>query len=207
MVDILSIAGSIAGTPSSTDNVEGLIRKLSQTEVDAASSAGAVTGQTLLGSALSLLSQNKINIAAFEWLEPIETTTSTVFQQRITMDLSAQSLPNGLYLLFTMYGWNHDAQNNDFEGRIMADPDSNSGFTQLGQLHKQEPKDAAGGGDPTGTTQRYFFSRVWPWNVTAVNNNPTFQLEYRTDANGAESSIWESALILIQVPNIGPLSL
>lgn len=115
----------------------------------------------------------------------ISTTTSTTFQNKIT--LAAGVIPAGLYKVKVSYGWNHDATNNDFEGRIL-----NNG-AQLGELHKQEPKDSAGT-DPTGTTQRHYVHREYFVNFPAGAR--TLDLEYRTDSGGVESSIWEASLEL-----------
>ena len=117
----------------------------------------------------------------------ISTTTSTTFQNKLT--LNAGALPAGDYKLVVTYGWNHDANGNDFEGRIL-----NNG-AQEGELHKQEPKDSAGG-DPTGTTQRYYVHREIF--LTLAAGARTFDLEYRTDSGGAESSIWEASMELIR---------
>ena len=119
----------------------------------------------------------------FAFDNAIDTTTSTTFQNKVTLNLGV--IPAGDYKVKVSYGWNHDSGTNDFEGRIL-----NNG-AQLGELHKQEPKDAAGG-DPTGTTQRYYCHREIF--VTLAAGARTFDLEYRTDSAGVESSIWEASI-------------
>lgn len=115
----------------------------------------------------------------------ISTTTSTTFQNKLT--LNAGTLVAGDYKLSVAYGWNHDNISNDFEGRILL----NGG--QLGELHKQEPKDS-GQADPTGTTQRFYLKRELF--ITLAAGVTTFDIEYRTDNGGNESSIWEASLEL-----------
>lgn len=115
----------------------------------------------------------------------ISTTTSTTFQTKVT--LNAGTLVAGTYKLITNYGWNHDATDSDFEARVL-----NNG-AQLGELHKQEPKSSAGG-DPTGSTQRYYCNRQGVFALPAGAR--TFVLQYRTDDAADESSIWEASLEL-----------
>ena len=126
---------------------------------------------------------------AFAQNLPISTTTSTTFQNKVT--LGPLNLPAGTYRLCVSYGWNHDNNGNDFEGRVLENG------AQLGEIHKQEPKDSAGG-DPTGTTQRYYVNRV-AYLTYGSPTNVTFDLEYRTDANGQESSIWEATIEIWRV--------
>lgn len=115
----------------------------------------------------------------------ISTTTLTTFQTKVSLGPNTYS--GGLYKLTVSYGWNHNALNSDFEARILFDG------SQLGELHKQEPKDAAGA-DSTGTTQRYYVTRTGVLNIGAGNH--TIALEYRTDDSAAESSIWEAYIMI-----------
>ncbi len=118
----------------------------------------------------------------------ITTTTSTTFQNKLT--LVTTNLPLWEYELMVSYGWNHDAQNSDFEARVQL------GAVNLWQIHKQEPKDS-GGGDPTWTTQRIPTSRTFePITLSWVN---TFTLDYRTDNGGQESSIRDAYMKIIRV--------
>ena len=125
----------------------------------------------------------KIKLRAYS--EGISTTTSTSFQTKVAIPSTA--LPAGTYILTVSYGWNHDNQNNDFEGEIRQNG------SRIGELHKQEPKDSAGGGS-TGTTQRYYMTRRRELVLTA--GNYSFDVRYRTDSNGNESSIWEAMITL-----------
>lgn len=118
----------------------------------------------------------------------ISTTTSTTFQNKIT--LLTSNLPLGDYKLNVSYGWNHDSVNKDFESRITLNG------SQLGEFHKQEPKDAAGN-DPTGTNQRQFVSRTQI--LPSIQGEQTINLEYRSDTAGAESSIWEALIEIYRV--------
>jgi len=120
----------------------------------------------------------------------ISITTSTTFQNKITLGPIVPTR-TGTYQIRATYGWNHDDNGSDFEGRIMQNA------VQIGELHKQEPKDNAGG-DPTGSLQRYYVSRAQEIALTA-GVSYTWDLEYRTDSAGVESAIWEAQLELTQV--------
>lgn len=129
------------------------------------------------------------SLAAFAQDLPISTIVGTTsFQPKVTTGPVA--LPAGTYKIMWSYGWNHDANTNDFEGRLLQNG------AQVGELHKQEPKDS-GGGDPTGTTQRYYTSRS-RIDVLAASTY-TWAIEYRTDSAGAESSIWEATIEIWRV--------
>lgn len=116
----------------------------------------------------------------------ISTTTSTTFQNKLTVNLPA--LAAGTYEVEISYGWNHDAANNDFEARFTFNG------SQVGELHKQEPKDPQGS-DPTGTTQRHYVTRKIIATIGALGAGSTLGLDYRTDASGVESSIWEASIV------------
>lgn len=116
------------------------------------------------------------------------TTTSTIFQNKVT--LTTSNLPAGIYRIGIHYGWNHNAVTNDFESIVLEDG------IQIGNKHKQEPKDSAGG-DPTGTTQRYFTSRVFYRTLTAGSHE--YKLQFRTDNSGTTSSIFEATIELWRV--------
>jgi hypothetical protein len=124
---------------------------------------------------------------AYDYDNPISTiVATTAFQNKLV--LAAGSLVPGTYKLMTSYGWNHDNNSNDFEGRIL-----DNGI-QMGELHKQEPKDS-GGSDPTGTTQRFYNPRPFFFVVTVAAVH-SFTLQYRTDSAANESSIWEASMEL-----------
>ncbi len=69
--------------------------------------------------------------------------------------------------------------------------------SQVGDIHKQEPKDAAGGGAP-GTTQRYYLQRVF-YEAFVSATTHTIEIDYRTDTGGDESAIWEATIELWRV--------
>ena len=119
----------------------------------------------------------------------ISTTTSTTFQTKVTFSYTPPAA--GKYLLLVSYGWNHDATNSDFEARVQQDA------VTLGQIHKQEPQDS-GGGDPTGTDQRYLAMRYYLLDFTTTTAK-SFTLQYRTDDAGDESSIWDAYLCCFRV--------
>lgn len=118
----------------------------------------------------------------------VSTTTSTTFQNKLTLNTS--NLPLGNYRIAVYYGWNHDGTTNDFEARVQLNA------VNLGDIHKQEPKDSAGT-DPTGTTQRYLWARIYePQNLSGVQ---TITLDYRTDTAGVESSVRDTYIEIFRV--------
>lgn len=118
----------------------------------------------------------------------VSTTTSTTFQNKLTLNTS--NLPLGNYRIAVYYGWNHDGTTNDFEARVQLNA------VNLGDIHKQEPKDSAWT-DPTGTTQRYLWARIYePQNLSGAQ---TITLDYRTDTAGVESSVRDAYIEIFRV--------
>lgn len=115
---------------------------------------------------------------------PITTTTSATFLSKVS--LASVALVGGVYRVGVSYGWNHDATTSDFEAQILVNA------VQQGEIHKQEPKDATGA-DPTGSTQRFFTSRVFYLTLAAAAA-PVIDLQFRTDLAGTSSSIWEAVI-------------
>jgi len=118
----------------------------------------------------------------------VSTTTATAFTNKVTMNLVA--LPAGTYRVGVAYGWNHDAQGNDFEARVQLDA------ADIGEIHKQEPKDSAGAFGATGTSQRHLASRT---HYLVLDGDHTITLDFRTDVAGTESSIWDATIELWRV--------
>lgn len=114
----------------------------------------------------------------------VSTTTSTTFQNKLT--LTTTSVPAGTYRVAFHYGWNHDATSNDFEAQYVEDT------VAIGEIHKQEPQDSGGTFGTTGTSQRYVASKVFYRTLTAGVH--TYDLEFRTDSGGTESSIWDAII-------------
>lgn len=114
------------------------------------------------------------------------TTTSTSWQTKLTLNTS--SLAGGTYLLEINYGWSADTTQYDFEGRVRQ------GATVLGQIHKQEAKDAAGSNGSTGTDQRYLAHRRYVLPLTA--GSYTYTLQWRTSVSGNEASVWDAYMTL-----------
>jgi len=119
----------------------------------------------------------------------VTTTTSTTFQNKVT--LTTTLLPAGTYRLGVSYGWNHDSQQNDFEARIRE------GGIDIGEIHKQEPKDSAGSFSTTGSSQRYYVQRTLYRTLTS--GVQTYTLDFRTDSGGDESSMWDAVIELWRV--------
>lgn len=108
----------------------------------------------------------------------VSSTTSETFQAKLRMPTSGTiTLPAGTYLLEVSYGWNHDDDKSDFEARVMEND------VQIGLTHRQEPKDG-------GANQGYYTTRSFHRVLAAASYH--FDLEYRSDSNGDESSIWDA---------------
>lgn len=118
----------------------------------------------------------------------LSTTTSNIYQNKVT--LVTGSLPTGLYRIGFSYGWNHDSRTDDFEARMQEDA------VNMGEIHKQEPKDDAGTFGTSGTSQRIYSSRVFYRTLTGSH---TYTLDFKSESSGSESSIWEAIIDLWRI--------
>ena len=84
-----------------------------------------------------------------------------------------------------------DMPDSDFEAEFLEDS------SPMGEIHKQEPKDSAGTFGTTGTSQRHVAHKVFFTTLTAGVH--TFELNYRTDNGGDESSIWDAVVEIWRV--------
>lgn len=125
----------------------------------------------------------------FDLYDPsVSMTTSTTFQNKMAI-VTPVLKPAAVYYLTISYGWNHDSTSNDFEARLF-DTDAGAAVDYLDGWHKHEPQDSGGGNwQGTGSGQRYYISRRYRFTGAGVVRN--FELQYRTDSGGTESSIWE----------------
>ena len=125
----------------------------------------------------------------------VSTTTSTTFQSKISGNTTA--LVAGDYKILVTYSWNHNATQNDFEGRFLFDGAA-VGQNGSGLIHKAEPKDSGGNFSGTGSSQQYTFTQAYY--VTGVTAGvKSVALDYRTDNNGVASSIWDASIEIIRV--------
>ncbi|MFC1615576.1 hypothetical protein ACFL21_00400 [Patescibacteria group bacterium] len=120
--------------------------------------------------------------------EVVSTNLTDVFANKVTLVTS--DLPSGTYRIGISYGWNHDNDTSDFEGRIQLNA------VDLGEIHKQEPKDKDGTWGVTGVTQRYYLSRTYFETLSGVN---TITIDYRSDISGKASSVWDASIELWRV--------
>lgn len=135
----------------------------------------------------------------FQFIEnlAVSITTSTIFQNKI--DFTTFVLPAGNYRIEWSYGWNHDARNNNFHARLVLDND----FTTDNFImeHRQEPIESGGAGIgkfvSTATNQLYRSSGFRILNLSAGTHN--LKLDFRTDSDGDESSIWDATIMLFRV--------
>jgi len=119
----------------------------------------------------------------------VTTTTSTTFLNKLSH--TTTNLPAGKYRVSISYGWNHNSVSNDFEARFLEDS------VAFNEIHKQEPKDAAGNFGSTGTSQRYYTDRTFYRDLSAGPH--TYDFEFRTDISGTASSVWEVVLEIWRV--------
>ena len=117
------------------------------------------------------------------WVDIISDTTS--------------SLVGGEYELSISYGWNHNATNSDFESRLSFNGVILGDIFGNGITHKQEPKDSAGSGAGSGSSQQFGFSRVFPLTLSSGAKSVSFDI--RSDDTADLSTVWDVYIKLIRV--------
>ena len=120
------------------------------------------------------------------------TTTLDTFQNALTLNTTA--LPAGTYEIMYTYVWNHDANNSDFEAQFTLNG------TDLGEIHKAEPKDNATAGNEwgnSGSAQRYPATRRFTLALTA--GTQAIALNYRTDVAGVKSTVGDIIISIFRV--------
>jgi len=115
----------------------------------------------------------------------LTTSTSTAFLNKTT--LTVNNLVGGVYRIGVSYGWNHNNASNDFESRIQENN------VNIVEIHKQEPKDPQGNFGNSGTSQRHYIDRII-YRTLLPATSYTYDLDFRTDANGTASGIWEAII-------------
>ena len=95
------------------------------------------------------------------------------------------------------YGWSHNSAQNDIEVELLVNTASITAAPS-GLIHKQEPKDSAGTSGATGTNQIYTFTKTFT-QVFADGATPSFDLNYRSEIAGVESSLWDAQIILERI--------
>ena len=119
------------------------------------------------------------------YIPEVTTTTSTQFQTK--MELETPDLVAGEYQFYLSYGWNVNSTNRSIEVRFQGD--LGSGFEDLMELHRQEPKDASGLFGGTGSSQRMYLTRTF--NTTLESGTYQWRLQFRSERRRTEVSIWE----------------
>lgn len=122
--------------------------------------------------------------AAFAESKPVSVRTATTPANKVVLNATASEA--GTYRLAWSYGWSADTTSRDFEAQII-DGSSN----QL-MHHCQEPKDAGGQWEQTGTDQKHRASGFLYLDLSAGSH--TFTLRWRSSFNGHEASIWDATL-------------
>ena len=116
-------------------------------------------------------------------------TTSTTFQEFLSLTFTAPLATN--YEVRWFYVWSHDSQANDFEARVQLDNTTDLIDPNDTGIHKQEPKDSAGGGTG-GTNQRYVAAghRI----VALTQGSHDVDLDFRTSSGGDESTVYHAVI-------------
>ena len=103
----------------------------------------------------------------------------------------------GDYELIIDYGWNHNATNSDFESRLSFDGSILGDIFGNGVTHKEEPKDSAGTGGSSGSSQQLPFNKTFP--LTLTSGAKTVVFDIRSDDASNTSTAWGVYIKLIRV--------
>lgn len=125
----------------------------------------------------------------------VTTTTTDTMTSKIAA--VATALVAGTYKVTVSYGWSHNSAQNDIEVELLVNTASITAAPS-GLIHKQEPKDSAGTSGATGTNQIYTFTKTFT-QVFADGATPSFDLNYRSEIAGVESSLWDAQIILERI--------
>jgi hypothetical protein len=114
------------------------------------------------------------------------------------INVNTTSLEAGDYELVLSYGWNHNATNSDFESRLSFDGAILGDIFSNGTTHKQEPKDSAGSGGSSGSSQQFVFTKIFTLNGLTVGVKPII-FDFRSDDSSDLSTTWDIYIKLIRV--------
>jgi len=156
-------------------------------EAAAAAPVQSVNGQT--GAVVVAGPDANVEILGSSFVPGEDTLTSTGFEVNNTLAVNVTPAQVGAAFLLVTYMWSVDTTNNDFRARVLQNS------SQLGQEHRQEPKDSGGSGGGAGTDQRHAASRLFP--VTLSVGTETFELEFQPSGN-YEASIFDSVMLLFR---------
>lgn len=127
-----------------------------------------------------------------------ETNTSAPHTDWVNIfNTSTTSLEAGDYELLLYYGWNHNATNSDFESRLFLDGVLLGDVFGNGTTHKEEPKDPAGSGGGSGSSQQLPAAFVFP--IALASGVKTLVFDFRSDNTSHLSTLWGVYIKLIRV--------
>ena len=118
----------------------------------------------------------------------VSTVVGTPWQQKTR--LSLLGLTPGDYRLLWSYNWNLDSTSKDFEARVELND------TTLVMSHVEEPTDATGNWNNTGSGQKLLETGV---RRIALSGNVTLDLDWRGPDNRVATSIWNARLELWRI--------
>ena len=133
-----------------------------------------------------------------QFISASETNTSAPHTTWVNIiNSSTASLDAGDYELRIDYGWNHNATNSDFESRLSFDGSILGDIFGNGVTHKEEPKDSAGTGGSSGSSQQLPFNKTFP--LTLTSGAKTVVFDIRSDDASDRSTAWGVYIKLIRV--------
>ena len=133
-----------------------------------------------------------------QFISASETNTSAPHTTWVNIiNNSTGSLDAGDYELSICYGWNHNATNSDFESRLTFDGSILDNIFGNGVTHKEEPKDSAGTGGSSGSSQQLPFDKTFP--LTLTSGVKTVVFDIRSDDASDTSTAWGVYIKLIRV--------
>ena len=114
------------------------------------------------------------------------------------LDTATGVLEVGEYELILSYMFNHNATNSDFESALTFDGSVLGSGLGNAVTHKAEIKDAAGGGNASGSTQQYPFNKTFPITVASTSTKD-IDFKFRSDDADDASSVWDLYIKLMRV--------
>ncbi len=138
------------------------------------------------------LKTSNINVygTEFHLFESLHVTTvyDDEWYTKLNEDLS--NLPAGKYEIKVTYGWNCDTTSSDFIAAVFLDN------SQIGEEHRQEPKDSGGSFGSTGTDQKHYTHRVF---YEDLDGNHNIKVKFYGTDDDQQASMWDLCVKVVRV--------